>query len=120
MQKQHELVPSGVSGAYDQTKQKKRNTAQAVKTLPTSIKEKRIPRAEALCVPFTKRKKRKKSLEIRRVTSSSPCLILVTRVERRLLKSTSGARKFFKRTGQNGHEDSKQAWWLYERQDQAL
>eukprot|EP00983_Pelagomonas_calceolata_P134696 1162085-Pelagomonas_calceolata.AAC.3 len=31
---------------------------------------------------------------IRRVTSSSPCLILVTRVKRSLLKSVSGARKF--------------------------
>eukprot|EP00983_Pelagomonas_calceolata_P046901 1140381-Pelagomonas_calceolata.AAC.3 len=30
---------------------------------------------------------------IRKVTSSSPCLILVTRVERSLLKSASGARK---------------------------
>eukprot|EP00983_Pelagomonas_calceolata_P088873 1157253-Pelagomonas_calceolata.AAC.2 len=31
---------------------------------------------------------------IRRATSSSPCLILVTRVEGSLLKSASGARKF--------------------------
>eukprot|EP00983_Pelagomonas_calceolata_P100887 1158624-Pelagomonas_calceolata.AAC.7 len=31
---------------------------------------------------------------IRRITSSSPCLILVMRVERTLLKSSSGARKF--------------------------
>eukprot|EP00983_Pelagomonas_calceolata_P034770 1089293-Pelagomonas_calceolata.AAC.1 len=31
---------------------------------------------------------------IRRVTSSSPCLILVMRIERSLLKSASGARKF--------------------------
>eukprot|EP00983_Pelagomonas_calceolata_P062412 1147305-Pelagomonas_calceolata.AAC.1 len=31
---------------------------------------------------------------IRKVTSSSPCLILVTRVERSLLKSASGARKY--------------------------
>eukprot|EP00983_Pelagomonas_calceolata_P074139 1152432-Pelagomonas_calceolata.AAC.1 len=31
---------------------------------------------------------------IRRVTSSSPCPILVTRVERSLLKSASGASKF--------------------------
>eukprot|EP00983_Pelagomonas_calceolata_P108190 1159430-Pelagomonas_calceolata.AAC.1 len=52
----------------------------AVKILPTSNKEKRIPRAKALRIPFTKRNKRKKSLGIRRVTSSSPCLILVTRV----------------------------------------
>eukprot|EP00983_Pelagomonas_calceolata_P037470 1136339-Pelagomonas_calceolata.AAC.2 len=31
---------------------------------------------------------------IRRVTSSCPCLILVTRVERSLLKSASGVREF--------------------------
>eukprot|EP00983_Pelagomonas_calceolata_P055408 1144135-Pelagomonas_calceolata.AAC.1 len=67
---------------------------QAVKTLPTSIKEKMIPRAEAPCIPFTKRNKRRKSMGIRRVTSRSPCLILMTRVERSLFKSTSGARKF--------------------------
>eukprot|EP00983_Pelagomonas_calceolata_P042231 1138406-Pelagomonas_calceolata.AAC.3 len=30
---------------------------QAVKTLPTSIKKKRMPRAEAPCIPSTKRKK---------------------------------------------------------------
>eukprot|EP00983_Pelagomonas_calceolata_P079046 1154513-Pelagomonas_calceolata.AAC.1 len=73
--------------------ERKRKTTQAVKTLPTSIKEKRIPRAEAPCIPFTKRNKTKKSMGIRRVTGSSPCLILVTRVERGLLKSASGARK---------------------------
>eukprot|EP00983_Pelagomonas_calceolata_P057271 1144997-Pelagomonas_calceolata.AAC.6 len=67
---------------------------QAVKTLPTSIKEKRKPRAEAPCIPFTTRNKRNESMGIRRVTSSSPCLILVARVERSLLKSVSGARKF--------------------------
>eukprot|EP00983_Pelagomonas_calceolata_P005100 165724-Pelagomonas_calceolata.AAC.1 len=39
-------------------KEKKRKTTQAVKTLPASIKEKRIPRAEALCNPFTKRNKK--------------------------------------------------------------
>eukprot|EP00983_Pelagomonas_calceolata_P019082 599765-Pelagomonas_calceolata.AAC.1 len=67
---------------------------QEVKALPTSIKVKRIPRAEAPCIPFTKRNKRKKSMGIRRVASSSPCLILVTRVERSPLKGASGARKF--------------------------
>eukprot|EP00983_Pelagomonas_calceolata_P007676 249170-Pelagomonas_calceolata.AAC.2 len=46
-----------------------------------------IPRAEAPCIPFTKRIKRNKSMGIRRVASSSPCPILVTRVERSLLKS---------------------------------
>eukprot|EP00983_Pelagomonas_calceolata_P125784 1161236-Pelagomonas_calceolata.AAC.2 len=66
----------------------------AVKTLPTSIQEKRIPRAEASCIPFTKRNKRKKSMGIRRVTSSSPCPISVARVERSLLKNSSGANKF--------------------------
>eukprot|EP00983_Pelagomonas_calceolata_P058860 1145664-Pelagomonas_calceolata.AAC.1 len=74
---------------------KKRKTTQAVKTLPTSIKEKRLPRAEALCIPFTKKSKRNKSMGVRRVTSSSPCLILpVPRFERSLLKSAAGARKF--------------------------
>eukprot|EP00983_Pelagomonas_calceolata_P002419 81729-Pelagomonas_calceolata.AAC.1 len=34
-------------------------TEQAVKTLSTSIKEKRIPRGEAPCIPFTKRNIRK-------------------------------------------------------------
>eukprot|EP00983_Pelagomonas_calceolata_P022110 694237-Pelagomonas_calceolata.AAC.1 len=53
----------------------KKNYACAVKTLPTSIKERRIPRAEVPCNPCTKRNKRKKSMEIRRVTSSSPCLL---------------------------------------------
>eukprot|EP00983_Pelagomonas_calceolata_P081175 1155459-Pelagomonas_calceolata.AAC.2 len=64
---------------------------QAVRTLPTSTKEKRIPRSEAPCIPFTKSDKRKKSVRIRRVTSSSPCLILLMRVERSLLKSAPGA-----------------------------
>eukprot|EP00983_Pelagomonas_calceolata_P039690 1137295-Pelagomonas_calceolata.AAC.1 len=53
-----------------------------------------MPRAEVPCIPFTKRNKRKRSKGIRRVTSSSPCLILVMRVERSLLKSASGASKF--------------------------
>eukprot|EP00983_Pelagomonas_calceolata_P002334 79081-Pelagomonas_calceolata.AAC.1 len=69
---------------------------QAVKALPTSIKEKRIPRAEAPCIPFTnlKSNKRKKSVRIRRVTSNSPSLILLMRVERSLLESAPGASKF--------------------------
>eukprot|EP00983_Pelagomonas_calceolata_P022311 701886-Pelagomonas_calceolata.AAC.1 len=37
-----------------------------------------------------------KSMGIRMVTSSSPCLILVTRIERSLLKSASGASKFIR------------------------
>eukprot|EP00983_Pelagomonas_calceolata_P048239 1140973-Pelagomonas_calceolata.AAC.7 len=69
---------------------------QAMKTLPTSIKEKRTPRAEALCIPFIKRNKRKESMGIRRVTSSSLCLILVVRVERSLLKGASGASKLIR------------------------
>eukprot|EP00983_Pelagomonas_calceolata_P059626 1146010-Pelagomonas_calceolata.AAC.5 len=67
---------------------------QAVKKLPTPIKEERIPRAEAPCIPFTERNKTNKSMGIRRVTSSSPCLILMTRVERSLLKSAPSAIKF--------------------------
>eukprot|EP00983_Pelagomonas_calceolata_P119883 1160649-Pelagomonas_calceolata.AAC.1 len=38
--------------------EKKRKATKAVKTLPASIKEKRIPRAEAPCIPFTKRNKK--------------------------------------------------------------
>eukprot|EP00983_Pelagomonas_calceolata_P005826 192071-Pelagomonas_calceolata.AAC.1 len=38
--------------------EKKRKTTQAVKILPTSIKEKEVPRAEAPCIPFTKRNKK--------------------------------------------------------------
>eukprot|EP00983_Pelagomonas_calceolata_P062182 1147159-Pelagomonas_calceolata.AAC.2 len=37
---------------------RKEKTTQAVKTLPASFKEKRIPRAEAPCIPFTKRNKK--------------------------------------------------------------
>eukprot|EP00983_Pelagomonas_calceolata_P126966 1161353-Pelagomonas_calceolata.AAC.3 len=66
---------------------------QAVKILPTSIKEKRIPRAEAPCIPFTKRNKRKKSMGIRRFTSHSPSLVLVMRIERSVLRSASGTGK---------------------------
>eukprot|EP00983_Pelagomonas_calceolata_P069589 1150426-Pelagomonas_calceolata.AAC.4 len=61
---------------------------------PQTIKEKRTPRSGAPCIPFTKRSKRKKSMGIRRVTSSSPCLILGMRVERSLLKNASSANKF--------------------------
>eukprot|EP00983_Pelagomonas_calceolata_P057873 1145254-Pelagomonas_calceolata.AAC.1 len=54
-------------------------------TLSKSTKEKRIPTAEAPCIPFTKRIKRMKSMGIRRVTS--PCLILVMKVKISLLKN---------------------------------
>eukprot|EP00983_Pelagomonas_calceolata_P134569 1162073-Pelagomonas_calceolata.AAC.5 len=40
--------------------EKKRKTTQAVKTLPASIKEKRIPMAEASCIPSTKEKRKDK------------------------------------------------------------
>eukprot|EP00983_Pelagomonas_calceolata_P083197 1156108-Pelagomonas_calceolata.AAC.11 len=73
---------------------RKENTKQAVKTLLTSIEEKRIPRAKATCIPFTKRNKCIVSVGIRWVTSSSPCLILLMRVERSLLESSSSASKF--------------------------
>eukprot|EP00983_Pelagomonas_calceolata_P068982 1150170-Pelagomonas_calceolata.AAC.10 len=47
-------------------------------TTPTLIKGKRTPETEASCVPSTKgRKKRKGSMGIRRVISSTPCQILV-------------------------------------------
>eukprot|EP00983_Pelagomonas_calceolata_P075395 1152988-Pelagomonas_calceolata.AAC.1 len=38
--------------------EKKGKITQAVKTPPTSIKEKKIPRAEAPCISFTKRNKK--------------------------------------------------------------
>eukprot|EP00983_Pelagomonas_calceolata_P071570 1151310-Pelagomonas_calceolata.AAC.3 len=75
-------------------KNRKRKTTQAVETLPTSIKEKSMPRAKATCIPFTKSNKRKKSMRIGRVTSSNPCPILLIRVEISLLKSAPGASKF--------------------------
>eukprot|EP00983_Pelagomonas_calceolata_P061287 1146778-Pelagomonas_calceolata.AAC.1 len=56
----------------------------------TDFIQKRIPRAEAPFIPFTKRSKRKKSMGIRKVTSSSPCLFLVVGIERSLLKSAPG------------------------------
>eukprot|EP00983_Pelagomonas_calceolata_P071737 1151385-Pelagomonas_calceolata.AAC.1 len=90
--------------------EKKRKIMQAVEKLSTSIKEKGVPRAP--CIPFTKRNKRKKSMGIRRVTNSSLCLILVTRVERTprsLLKSASGAREFISLldgTGMKLHSNS--------------
>eukprot|EP00983_Pelagomonas_calceolata_P003354 109463-Pelagomonas_calceolata.AAC.1 len=55
-----------VANATFPTSSQERETTQAVKALPTSIKEKRIPRAEAPYNPFTKRNKRKKSMGIRR------------------------------------------------------
>jgi len=73
---------------------RKETIYKAVKPLPTSIQEKRIPRAETPCIPYTKRNKRKESMGTRRVASSSLCLILVTRAERSVLKSASGANKF--------------------------
>eukprot|EP00983_Pelagomonas_calceolata_P114332 1160084-Pelagomonas_calceolata.AAC.6 len=45
-------VPSSLPGL----KKRKGKTTQAAITLPTSIKEKRIPRAEAPFIPFTKKK----------------------------------------------------------------
>eukprot|EP00983_Pelagomonas_calceolata_P065312 1148537-Pelagomonas_calceolata.AAC.1 len=47
----------GVVGGGNIVK-KKRKPTQAVKTLPASIQEKKIPRAEAPCIPFTKRNKK--------------------------------------------------------------
>eukprot|EP00983_Pelagomonas_calceolata_P081066 1155413-Pelagomonas_calceolata.AAC.1 len=50
--------------------------------------------AEAQCIPFTDRNKRKKSMGIKRVTSSNPCLVSMMGVEISLLKSASGANNF--------------------------
>eukprot|EP00983_Pelagomonas_calceolata_P000017 525-Pelagomonas_calceolata.AAC.1 len=58
------------------------------------VKVKRIPRAEAPCIPFTKRRIERGSMGIKRITSSTPCLILFMRIEGSLLKSVSGASKF--------------------------
>eukprot|EP00983_Pelagomonas_calceolata_P058296 1145428-Pelagomonas_calceolata.AAC.2 len=52
-------VCSGLVSEQKEKKEKKLETTQAVKTFPTSIKEKRIPRAEAPCIRFTKRKQMK-------------------------------------------------------------
>eukprot|EP00983_Pelagomonas_calceolata_P011072 357053-Pelagomonas_calceolata.AAC.1 len=49
-------------------------------------------RAETLGILSTNRKR--KNMGIRRLISSTPCLIFLARVERSLLKSTSGASKF--------------------------
>eukprot|EP00983_Pelagomonas_calceolata_P043991 1139112-Pelagomonas_calceolata.AAC.1 len=55
----------------------KRKTTQAVKTLPTSIKEKRIPGTKAPCIPSTKRNKGNKSMGIRRSASGARKFISV-------------------------------------------
>eukprot|EP00983_Pelagomonas_calceolata_P054377 1143663-Pelagomonas_calceolata.AAC.1 len=74
------------------------------------LKGKRSPWAEAPCISFTKRrKKRWRSMRIKRVISSTLYLIFVMKVGRNLLTSTFGASKFIKRTGLNKHEASKQA-----------
>eukprot|EP00983_Pelagomonas_calceolata_P038745 1136906-Pelagomonas_calceolata.AAC.1 len=64
---------------------------EAVKTLPTSIKEKRKPRAKTPCILSTGGTKKK--IGTRRASSNTKCLILLTRIERSLLKSASGASK---------------------------
>eukprot|EP00983_Pelagomonas_calceolata_P063296 1147670-Pelagomonas_calceolata.AAC.1 len=46
-------------------------TMQALRTLPTSIKEKGIPRAEALCTSLTKENKKKKPMGVRRFTKDA-------------------------------------------------
>eukprot|EP00983_Pelagomonas_calceolata_P009028 293436-Pelagomonas_calceolata.AAC.1 len=67
------LAQKSRSQRFTERKKKKRietETTQAVKTLFTLTKEKRIPRAKTQCMPFTKRKKKGVNL-IRRVTSSN-------------------------------------------------
>eukprot|EP00983_Pelagomonas_calceolata_P073671 1152218-Pelagomonas_calceolata.AAC.2 len=83
-------VTMSLNNAVCMSKKRKGKTTQAMKTLPTSIKEKRVPRAEAPCNPLHQEKKRKRSMGIRRLTSSTPCLILVIRVES-AIKSAPGA-----------------------------
>eukprot|EP00983_Pelagomonas_calceolata_P075028 1152817-Pelagomonas_calceolata.AAC.1 len=84
---------------------------------PPSIKGKRKPKAEALYTLSTKRTRPRVNGNQEGYQPSTPCLILLMRVERSLLKSASGASKF---TSLLEHEASEQAWWLYECQDQAL
>eukprot|EP00983_Pelagomonas_calceolata_P039576 1137228-Pelagomonas_calceolata.AAC.4 len=57
---------------------------------------------------------------IRRVTSSSPCLILVTKVERSLLKSASGARKCLRLLDRMGMKLQSKPGGCMSDQDQAL
>eukprot|EP00983_Pelagomonas_calceolata_P045803 1139880-Pelagomonas_calceolata.AAC.1 len=77
-------------------RKKKRKTTQAVKTpcdSPHQFRKRGYLGLRHRVSP-SPRETRKKSMGIRRVTSSSPCLILAVRVERSLLKSASGANKF--------------------------
>eukprot|EP00983_Pelagomonas_calceolata_P074819 1152709-Pelagomonas_calceolata.AAC.1 len=91
---------------------------QAVKTLPTSTKEMGETLAEAPCVPRPRGKKR--SMGIRRLTSSTPCLISPRLGdEKRPSKSSQESSQervwcsqACKHTGQNEHGVSEQAWWL--------
>eukprot|EP00983_Pelagomonas_calceolata_P111218 1159761-Pelagomonas_calceolata.AAC.16 len=71
-QKQHDQIQGSVhrTARAMHLNVKKRKTVWAVRTVPTSIEEKRIPRAEALCFPSTKRT-RKKSIGIRRSFESA-------------------------------------------------
>eukprot|EP00983_Pelagomonas_calceolata_P010758 347674-Pelagomonas_calceolata.AAC.1 len=50
-------APCEVAPSQSLVERKKRKTTQAVKTLPTSVKEKRIPRAEAPSLVEVKVKK---------------------------------------------------------------
>eukprot|EP00983_Pelagomonas_calceolata_P006633 217824-Pelagomonas_calceolata.AAC.2 len=50
---------------------KEKDTVHTVNTLPTSIKEMRIPMAEALCIPFTKWVTNYSSRRLSEYTSSS-------------------------------------------------
>eukprot|EP00983_Pelagomonas_calceolata_P026220 823104-Pelagomonas_calceolata.AAC.3 len=72
---------------------KKEQNTQAVKTILTPIKEKKVHRAEAPPVPSNKRRKREVN-EVLEITSSTLCLTLLMRVKRSLLMSVSGACKF--------------------------
>eukprot|EP00967_Tisochrysis_lutea_P133767 scaffold235334_cov18-Tisochrysis_lutea.AAC.1 len=68
---------------------KRKEIVQAVKTFPTAMKVKGMPRPEALCIPLREEQKEERSMGISRVSSSAPCLTLMMRAGRSLLKSAT-------------------------------
>eukprot|EP00983_Pelagomonas_calceolata_P043724 1139018-Pelagomonas_calceolata.AAC.8 len=75
-----------------------------------------MPRAEAPCILSTKRKR--KSMGIRRVTSS--CTDLGDERGMKSPQERFWCKQVDEHSRQNEHEASEQARWLYECQDQAL
>eukprot|EP00983_Pelagomonas_calceolata_P028135 881746-Pelagomonas_calceolata.AAC.1 len=73
---------------------KKKKLRGQCKHSPHQLRKRGQLRPRHRVSPSPRKHKEEKPMGIRRVTSSSPCLILVTRVERSLLKRASGASKF--------------------------